>query len=46
MNKEEAKELAKDAISWAERLTTTLTGLKIGAEQLADLEDQLEDIRR
>jgi hypothetical protein len=44
MNKEEAKELAKDAISWAERLTTTLKGLKVGTEQLADLDDQLGDI--
>jgi hypothetical protein len=45
MNKEEAKELAKDAISWAELLTTTLNELKIDAEKLADLEGQLKDIR-
>ena len=46
MNKDEAKELAKDAISWAEQLTTTLKGLKVGTKQLADLDDQLGDIRR
>jgi hypothetical protein len=46
VNKEEAKELAKDAISWAEQLTTTLKGLKVDAELLADLEGQLKDIRQ
>jgi hypothetical protein len=45
MNREEAKELAKDAISWAELLTTTLNELKIDGEKLADLEGQLKDIR-
>lgn len=46
MNKQEAQELAKDAISWAELLTTTLDGLKIDAVQLSSLQDQVEDIRR